>query len=690
MDHMAHWWTHQQAVGDKPLAFLDREWLLTNGTGAFAMGTVPGINTRRYHALWIPATRPPVGRITAVNQMLEQLYLDAAAEPLEFNAAAFRRKEGEKASDALAPRGFDYLTRFERGTAVRWTYQTAGLTLTRELNLHYLQQGATLTYRLTGLGKRKAKLQLSPLMTLRDFHGCLRSANAGEILSTALDGTSPALRVQRDGHAVVLQASTGQAVADVQWWYDFHYPIEARRGLDDQEDNFIPGRFIIAAEGQDELQVSITMTLGDHPAEVTPAQRTGRIAHLEPIAGHLTDIGEAIGEEADALAQALAIAADDFIVGRTVKGEPLATIMAGYPWFADWGRDTFIALPGLLLCTGRYDEARSTLKAFAAAVQDGLVPNRFDDYDDAAAHYNTVDASLWFIQAAIKYMQVSGDTDAKQGWLTDAVKSIIDAYIKGTRYGIQMTGDCLISAGSPDSQLTWMDAACDGTVFTPRYGKAVEINALWFAALAGMAELLAEQDKPTAQHYEKLCARIGRSFPRVFWDQTAGYLYDHAIPDAEGKDVPDRTLRPNQILAASLPHSPLPRARAQKVIETISKHLLTPYGLRTLAETDPRYHPHYEGSPFQRDEAYHQGTVWPWLIGPYAEAVLRVGRFTDEAKREALLAVKPLIDDMLGPGMGQLHEIHEADPPHRPDGCPAQAWSVAEVIRVLKLIAKGG
>ncbi len=358
-------------------------------------------------------------------------------------------------------------------------------------------------------------------------------------------------------------------------------------------------------------------------------------------------------------------------------------------------------MPGLLLATGRFTDACSTLRAFADAIRDGLVPNVFDDYNATAAHYNTVDASLWFIHAAMEYVHASGDRQSWDQWLANACMGIIDAYIKGTNPSdmpdeerrsdaslIRMTGDGLITAGSQRTQFTSKDDACDGTIFTPRAGKAVEINALWFHVLTGMAEMLGDSNKGAADHYRKLTARISRAFSRLFWDEEQGYLYDHAWTDDQGQEQIDRTCRPNQILAVCLPHSPLPRKRQQQVLDMVRRRLFTPVGLRTLPADDSRYHGHYQGPLRARDEAYHQGTVWPWLMGPYAEAILRLGRFSPAARAEAQNAIRGLVDQMLGPGLGQIHEIYDGDPPHHPRGCIAQAWSVAEVIRVMALIAR--
>jgi len=306
-----------------------------------------------------------------------------------------------------------------------------------------------------------------------------------------------------------------------------------------------------------------------------------------------------------------------------------------------------------------------------------------------------VDASLWFIHAAMEYHTASGDDESWNDWLADAIKSIIEAYLRGTQGAgsqIRMAGDGLITAGDANTQLTWMDAKCDGVVFTPRQGKAVEINALWFHALTGMGERLATSDKRTSEHYKKLSSRVRRAFAKVFWDDELGYLRDHVWINDEGEEVADRSMRPNQVIAAAVEYSPMPRTKLTTMLKNVKAKLLTPFGLRTLPDDDKHYHPHYRGPQMQRDEAYHQGTVWPWLIGPYAEGVLRVGQFTDEAKSEARQTIVPLLEQLRGEGafasLGQLHEIHEAAPPHHPAGTMAQAWSVAQVIRVLTLIEK--
>ncbi len=698
------WKTHDLSIDGDALDHLQQDWLITNGTGAFAMGSVPGVNTRRYHGLLVAATQPPVGRVVLLNQVLEQLQLHGGDEvqSLAFNSCMFPSESG----DVFAPHGHIDLQRFEKGLSACWTYQWGKVTFIRELFLHCQQQAATLRYIVRGLegAGDKVTLRLSPMLTLRDFHSLLRKDDAGKVKVEIHTEGITVTRGDVTGTYTCPQADRFARGRD--WWHNIVYRTETERGQDDLEDYFVPGAFEVSLDpNQAEHEVTLTAALGHQPADAADAFTDARQQHLSPILAHIEGAADGQaqrdaqspekkasyfeGVDVAAVKRMLAVAADDFVVGRTINGQSLSTILAGYPWFADWGRDTFIALPGLLLETGRFDEARDTLQAFAAAIRNGLVPNRFDDYDDSAAHYNTVDASLWFVHAALRYRAATNDLESWESWLREAVLSVMDAYIKGTDYDIRVTGDGLVTAGSPSTQLTWMDAACGDTVFTPRHGKAVEINALWYAALVGVAEVLNDDHRAEANHFNKLAARIKRAFPKVFWNEADDCLIDHLWTDEEGNEYPDASIRPNQVFVASLPHSPLPMTKCRIILKTVSERLLTPFGLRTLPVDHPDYPGQYTGNQFLRDGAYHQGTVWAWLIGAYAEGVLRCGKFNDESRRQAAQIIRPLLDNLANCELGQLHEIYEADEPHRPVGCIAQAWSIAEVLRVVRMIERG-
>lgn len=693
------WQTHLVDIKDigKEQA-LQREWLLTNGRGGFAMGTVAGCNTRRYHALLVAATAPPVGRIIALSQLLEQLQIPehfgtngstrTSIRTVEFATAQFRNHDSGQ--PVYSPAGIDHLVAFEKGLEIIWEYQNGPIRFTRELFLHDHQPTATIRYRINGLQHTAdgATLRIRPMLSLRDFHE-LRSQYDAPSLELRAAGDELTLTADEQ-NAVTLHARGTDFKPDPTWWSNVWYPLETERGQTDKEDLFVPGAFEKHLPPVDEHDVTLTVTLGETPAEPLSPDPTRR--GLVHIAKHLP-----IAQDADPehkLRHTLAQAVTDFIVHRTVNDQPLKTIIAGYPWFADWGRDTFISLPGLMLTTGCYDLARDTLHTFAGSISNGLVPNRFDDFDGSLAHYNTVDASLWFIHAALEYLQRSNDTESLDTWLADACLTIIDHYARGTSPPdldteqplISLDEDGLITAGHSKTQLTWMDAAAQGEVFTPRPGKCVEINALWASVNARLANILAESRPEQAQRCRHLADHARRSFTKTFYNEHTDALYDHIEPATKGKPRRDATIRPNQLFAVSLPEAPLEEQHRKTIVETVADKLLTPFGLRTLPTDDPNYHPTYSGSPYHRDKAYHQGTIWPWLLGPFVEALLRANDFSSTAKARALAAITPVLDHARNGGLGQVPEIYEARDPHRPVGCPAQAWSVAELLRALELI----
>jgi predicted glycogen debranching enzyme len=374
---------------------------------------------------------------------------------------------------------------------------------------------------------------------------------------------------------------------------------------------------------------------------------------------------------ADELTQGLTLAADQFVVRR---GADLKTIIAGYHWFTDWGRDTMIALPGLTLVTGRYTDAKKILQAFAENIDQGMLPNRFPDANENP-EYNTVDASLWFFVSAYKYYHYTQDQSFLKKVLLPAMAEMLDWHQRGTRYGIHMESDGLLAAGEPGVQLTWMDAKIGDWVVTPRNGKAVEINALWYNAVAIYAKLLRTVGrKEEAETYQTLSKKIIKRFVQVFWNPEGGYLFD-----VVNGDKIDSAIRPNQILALSLPFALLGRTRARQVLKTVEDHLLTPVGLRSLSSQDPAFNPTYQGNAYQRDSAYHQGTVWTWLLGPYLTALVKVRGKT--GRRQGLKLVQAVQNHLSESGIGQISEIFDGHAPHAPRGCIAQAWSVAEIMR---------
>ena len=465
---------------------------------------------------------------------------------------------------------------------------------------------------------------------------------------------------------------------DKQWWFNFLYRKDQQRGQGCNEDLWTPGFFKCSINSPTQIILWVNFSyekIFDDRSKFGIKNILGNI--------HLTQhkaVAPAKGRAE--IFKTLCLAADQFIVQRILKQKKRATVLAGFPWFMDWGRDTFISLPGLLLKTGKLKEAASVLAAFAEAADKGMVPNRFDDYGHVA-HYNSVDASLWFINAAFQYLKNSHDRETFTLKLLPTIRWIVDSYQAGTAFGIAADTDGLISAGDRNTQLTWMDAKYNGVAFTPRYGKAVEVNALWYNALCLLAEFYLDRDIDISDKYKFMAENARRSFRRTFWNTETGYLNDCILPD----DTVDTALRPNQIFAVSLPFSLLTELQQKTVVDVVRWNLLTPFGLRTLNAQDSRYKGQCIGPQPVRDEAYHQGTVWAYLMGPFIEAYLRVNKFSKKSKKEAVEFIEPLLSHITSDGcLGSVAEIFDGDPPHHPRGCPAQAWSIAELIRTYKMI----
>jgi predicted glycogen debranching enzyme len=463
---------------------------------------------------------------------------------------------------------------------------------------------------------------------------------------------------------------------DPQWWFNFTYRRDRERGQDFTEDLFTPGVFRSCID----LPTRIVLW-----ADLGKDYEPGRfvLPDIEDVIRQLSEHHKTIIAPAgdDKTLGRLFSAADQFVAKRIAKETQLTTILAGYPWFADWGRDAFISLPGLLLATRRFDEAKTVLLTFGQAANQGMIPNCFDDYTNTP-HFNSVDASLWFINAAFAYLEASGDRITFKDRLLPVIISIIDSYRRGTRFGIHADKDGLITAGDANTQLTWMDAKCAGAAFTPRYGKPVEVNALWFNALMLLNRFYDDDENPHRDLKHEI-DRVRKSFCRLFWNDSWGWLNDCILPDGTA----DATLRPNQIFAVSLPFSALSLTQQKAVVNIIEEKLLTPYGLRTLSPDDRRYHSQYSGPQPERDRAYHQGTVWPYLIGPFVEAYLKVNGANLKSKKAAARFIKPLLAHLAEDCcIGQISEIFDGNPPHKPKGCVAQAWSVAELIRAYLLV----
>jgi len=628
-----------------------REWLISSGNGGYASGTVAGTLTRRYHGLLVAATSPPTGRHLIVPKLEAVLvYADVRYE-LGTNAWA---------DGSVAPHGYALLESFVLdGNIAKWTYALGDALFSISLTMQTHANVTALVYRLER-GDESATLEVRVLAEDRDHHG-----------TSHQDGRTFATQRTPDGIRIALPSlGTSLAVrAEAEWkiesgWYcAFALERERERGLEWVEDHPIVGSF--RATIAPHQQLGVTLAFGADVAEdadaIVQERRTLDASRRQT--------------ETDPQVQTLAIAADAFIVDRRFADRTIGkTVIAGYHWFADWGRDTMIALPGLTLATGRHDVARTILRTFARFVDRGMIPNRFPDGNEAP-EYNTFDASLWYIEAVRAYVAATNDRDLAVE-LYPTLRAIVDAYKNGTRFGIGMdASDGLVRGGEPGVQLTWMDAKVGDWVVTPRIGKPIEINALWYAALRTLEQHSQLIDRPSGA-YRAMAEKTRVGFSR-FWND--GYAYDVL----DGPNGNDATLRPNAIFAVSLHASPLSPEQQHAVVDVCLREFLTPRGLRSLSPRDAAYVPHYLGDVHARDGAYHQGTVWGWLIGPFASAHYHVHGDLALARSFVL----PLLDELANYGLGSIGEIFDGEPPFSACGTIAQAWSVAEVLRVLHELA---
>jgi len=642
----------------KSLPPIDAEWLEVDGLGGFASGTVSGIRNRRYHALLLAATTPPSGRMALVNGF------DAWVETPGGSIAVSSQRY---TPDVVHPGGVSRLETFTHEPWPTWTWRLDdGLAIEQEVFAVHGKPAVFIAWRLVGEAQGPVILKARPFLSIRDFHGTQHEN--GAFRSTPDESFEHVSWQPYDGAPGVVARSNGHYRHDPTWYRNVLYREEAARGLDASEDLESPGVF--------------QWDLGAKPAVWLFTPDTDRLNHLESTEELYVMTRRSEMARRQAFASPLHRAADAYLVKRG-SGRSL---IAGYPWFGDWGRDTFIALRGLCLATDRLEDARDILVEWAGAVLEGMLPNRFPDRGEKP-EYNSVDASLWYVIAVHEYIRAAQErrpasfvADCHTGKLRAAVEAILAGYSGGTRFGIHADSDGLLACGQPGAQLTWMDAKIGDWVVTPRTGKPVEIQALWINALwiGGQA----------SSRWEELLNKARASFTEKFWNEAAGALFD--VIDCEHRPGSnDATFRPNQIFAiGGLPLALLESDRARRVVAAVEEGLLTPMGLRSLARGEPGYAPHYEGGVWQRDSAYHQGTVWPWLMGPFVEAWLRVRPDTAETRSEARRRfLAPLHKHLKAAGLGHVSEIADAEEPHTPRGCPFQAWSLAELLRLERLLA---
>ena len=633
---------------------LDLEWLETNGRGGFASGTVAGANTRRYHALLLTARKPPSERFVLVNHLEEWIDIEGQSYPLSTNLYP----------NATHPEGYKQCTGFTTDPWPIWTYDCHGTVVQREVFCVRNRDLVVIRWTLAGKTKKAITLRVRPMVSGRDYHATHHVNNSLAAPATTMTDGLVFWRPY-SGLASVQAFQNGGYRHDPTWFRAVQFPAEQRRGLDFEEDWWAPGEFtyelnrgvaatlVLTTESIDSVDV----------AALTEGERKRRTAL------------RAAAPTNDPLAGELWRAVEAYLSARGSQ----QTVIAGYPWFTDWGRDTFISLPGLCLVTGRWEIAWQTIESFAAHISQGMVPNRFPDIGEQP-EYNTIDASLWFVHAIEQYFAYSKDETRVRAVAWPAVKHIIDGYRQGTRYSIHMDEDGLIAGGVPGAQLTWMDAKVGDWVVTPRHGKPVEIQALWARTLEIGERLATKFGEPAyAVRCRKDWTQAVASFRAKFWNEAGGFLYD-VIDGPEGNDA---SIRPNQIYAIALCDDLVTKEQARKILRIVEDHLLTPVGLRTLSPRDSRYRPRYEGGVVERDGAYHQGTVWPFLLGPFVTAWQKVNGKSSAKRAQARAFLGGLEGHLHDACLGQVSEIFDAEAPHYARGCFAQAWSVAEPLRVL-------
>ncbi len=699
-------------------AALRREWLVTNGLGGYASGTVGGAATRRYHGLLVAALNPPVDRTVLVGALAEAAtYGEVPGQRYDLSTHEWWRADGAPVVD---PHGYRHLESFELdGTLPIWRFALGDALLERRVVMAYGHNTTYVVYRLLR-GSGAVSLEVRPLVTDRDFHSLAHGGGPAAVLP--LPGGA-AVRAHEGARPFYLLAERADYRPDGDWYWNFWHREEAARGLDDHGDLYAAGTFAVSLGPGASWTLTLS-TEADAPPDGMAA--LGRERERQQAL-----LRQARALDAEPAVRQLVLAADQFLVRRAAPASPAATalppaavlsptnaegsapasgaaapptdgdldvpgtgglavevpraaalewtVIAGYHWFNDWGRDTMIALPGLALAAGRYAEAAGILRAFGGFVRDGLLPNNFPDRPGVDPGYNTVDAALWYALAVRAYHIATGDRALVEA-LLPVLRRIVDAYTRGTRYGIGVDPtDGLLRAGEPGVQLTWMDVKIGDWVVTPRIGKPVEINALWYNVLRTLAELLVEVDPEASADYALRAAVVRGSFRARFTVADACHLADVV----DGPNGDERELRPNCIFAVSLPYPLIEGAAARGVVEAVGRALLTSYGLRSLDPADPAYRGTYTGNSFARDSIYHQGTVWAWLLGAFVEAHLRV--HGDPAAARDLL--RPLDDHLRDAGLGTISEIFDGDPPHTPRGCIAQAWSVAEALRLRRRLA---
>jgi predicted glycogen debranching enzyme len=652
---------------------IQKEWLITNGLGGYASSTVLGINTRKYHGLLVAALHPPGDRTVCLSKL---------DEDLSFGNEVFKLGSNEFI-DAIYPQGYKFIKQFSISPFPTYTYGFGGLEVNKTIFMPKGKNAVSAIYKISNNSDVGAKITIYPLLTCRYYHNVVNRWKNPQDITLKQNGKEVQLTFNNQEAIVTCRITDGEFKEKINWVERMHYRDDESRGESSSDDVFQPGTFEVNIPTYTEKEFALT-TVASHESHQNKET-------LDAMGMSISQVNEVYNRELEQISNLVSgfyrlhkevpmtdwlnwilQAADSFIVENVFKRK---SVIAGYHWFEPWGRDTFISLPGLMLVTGRYRDAEDILSNFISYCKEGLIPNFITDKSGAPA-YNTVDATLWYINAALQYLKYTGNFSFIKQNLWENLKAIIYNHEKGALFGIKLDSDGLIAHGS---RLTWMDAEVDGNEITPRTGKAVEIQALWYNALQTM-ELLANKfgEEDLGYKYAVMAEKTRLSFNQKFWNSEKGCLFDVVEPSGI-----DASIRPNQILAVSLDFTMLDNGKGKHIVDLVNRELVTPYGLRTLALDDPKFVGKCAGNRRSRDAAYHNGTIWPWLLGPFITAYLKV-HGNQPATREFALQnfVLPLFTLTIHQaGLGTVTEIFDCEPPNEPRGCIAQAWSVAEPLR---------
>jgi predicted glycogen debranching enzyme len=652
---------------------LIEKWLITNGLGSYASSTVLGINTRKYHGLLVAALDPPGNRTVCLSKLDEDVLV---------NHDVFRLGSTEF-HDVIYPEGYKLVGQFSINPFPTYNYDLNNVQVSKTVFIPKNKNIVAITYKLTNKNNSEAAIRLYPLLTCRYYHTVVYESSAPLNFTLKSDGTLFQATFQRPQTTIVCRITEGEFIEKINWVNHIHYRDELLRGETDVDDCFQPGYYEVQVPANVEKEFAVTCAVSHE------SQQANAISN--DFGGTISSIKDAYHQEIRERSNLLfkfyqdhpdvpmtdwlnwiLLAADSFMVENAFGRK---AVVAGYHWFEPWGRDTFISLPGLTLVTGKYNLAKDILQSYIQYCRSGLIPNFISDKSGIPV-YNTVDATLWYVNAVLQYIKYTSDFGFVKDELWQKLQDIVENHQKGTLFGIHLDVDGLLIHGP---RLTWMDASVGNDVITPRTGKAVEIQALWYNTLRTM-ELIANkfQEPILAKRYADMANQTQQSFIEKFWNPQNCCLFDVV----DGKAV-DASIRPNQIFAVSLDYTMLDHEKSQKVVETVNRELVTPYGLRTLSLGDPKFIGKCSGDSRSRDMAYHNGTIWPWLMGPYVTAYLKINEYSSEARHQTLenLVLSLFSTGIHQGGLGTINEIYDCDPPNEPRGCISQAWSVAEPLR---------